>query len=145
MTRTLAVETLTRREFDCLSAVEALSRKGWPARIVDIARVLRVKPPSVVELVDRLCEKGMLERGPGGVRVSHGGAKGLQETHRSHRIFELMLTQMGMSPDAACRESKRVDRHPSRNLIRTVCAYLNHPQTCPHGEPIEPDPTCCRA
>ncbi len=139
------IEILTRREFDCLSAIESLSRKGWPARVVDIARVLHVKPPSIVELIDRLHEKGMLERGPGGVRVSRAGARGLLETHRSHRIFELMLTHMGMSPEVACKESKRVDRHPSRNFIRTVCAYLSHPQECPHGEPIEPDPSCCGA
>lgn len=126
-----------------MNTIELLTRNEWPARITDIAKSLRVKPPSVVELVDRLHEKGMLERGPGGIRISKSGTTGLREIHRSHRIFELMLTQMGMPLEVACRESKRVEGHSSRNVIKAICNYLGHPRVCPHGVPIEPDLTCC--
>ncbi len=138
------VNSLTSREFDCLVAVDWLCRDGWPARTVDLARVLRVKPPSVVELVSRLGAKRVLERGPAGVRLSETGSRELGEVRRSHRIFEMMLTRFGMSPEVACRESRKLDRHSSVPVVRAICTYLGHPRTCPHHRPIDPDPECCR-
>ena len=135
--------TLTKRETDCLLVVESLSQDRWPARIGEVAHRLNVSTPSAVELVDRLQSKRMLERGPGGVRLSRIGNAGLLGVHRAHRLFENMFTRMGMRPEAACRESGIMDRHLSREALKVVCRYLGHPKTCPHDLPIEPDPSCC--
>ncbi len=139
-----AVNCLTSREFDCLAAVNWLCREGWPPRTMDLARVLRVRPPSVVEIVRRLGGKGVLERGPVGVWLSEIGSSERGEVRRSHSIFEMMLTRFGMSPEVACRESRKLDRHSSVPVIRAICAYLSPPRTCPHQRPTDPDLECCR-
>lgn len=145
MTRaTSPTETLSTRELDCLIAVESLSQNGWPARTTDIAGALHVKAPSAVEIISRLHSKHLLERGPGGVRISRTGYKTLTEMHRSHRIVESLLTNLGMKPEIACRESKKIDRYVSKEVTRAFCSYLGHPTACPDHMPIEPDPKCCK-
>ncbi len=136
-------DNLTLREFDCLLAVESLSHEGWPARLIDIAEALHIRPPSAVELVNKLIAKKLLERGPSGIRLASLGTAELREMHRAHRLLEIMLLRIGMKPAAACVESKRIDRYSSRELVRALCKYLGHPATCPHNMPIEPDPRCC--
>ncbi len=138
------IDSLSPREIDCLIAIETLGQKGWPARTIDIARTLRVKPPSAVEIILRLQSKRLLEKGPGGVRVSPAGHTALNEMHRSHRILETMLANLGLSPDVACRESKKIDRYVSMEVTRAFCNYLGHPSACPDNMPIEPDPKCCK-
>ncbi len=136
-------EALTDREIDFLFAIESLAKGGWPARIVDIARLRGVSAPSAIEMVGRLRTRSVVEKGPGGIKVSSRGEKILSEIRRSHRILETILTRMGMNPDTACSESKSIDRHLSRGVTQTICAYLDHPKTCPDAMPIEPDPECC--
>ncbi len=134
---------LTQRELDCVLTVEALTSKGWPARITDIAGSLGVRAPSAIELVNKLVAKRLLERGPSGIRLAKLGTEELQEMHRSHRLLETMLLKIGMKPAAACVESRRIDRYSSDELVRAICKYLGHPATCPHKMPIAPDPRCC--
>lgn len=140
----LTTDSLSLRELDCLIAIESLSQKGWPARTSDIARMLRVKPPSAVEIILRLQSKRLLEKGPGGVRVSRIGHLTLREMHRSHRILESMFASLGLPADVACRESKKIDRYVSKEVTRAFCNYLGHPSACPDHMPIEPDPKCCK-
>ena len=141
---TAKTDSLSPRELDCLIAIESLSQKGWPARTSDIARTLRVKPPSAVELNLRLQSKRLLVKGPGGVRVSRIGLLTLREIHRSHRILEVMFANLGLAPDVACRESKKIDRYVSKEVTRAFCNYLGHPSSCPDQMPIAPDPQCCK-
>lgn len=144
MSRTLlATESLSQRELDCLIAVESLSDGGWPARTKDIAKTLHVRAPSAVEIIHRLQRKRFLEKGPGGVKVSSAGHRVLGEVHRSHRIMETMLTNMGVPPEVACRESKKIDRYVSKEVTRAFCNYLGHPKACPDNMPIQADPKCC--
>ncbi len=144
MSRTVpTVKLLSQRELDCLIAVESLSQAGWPARTTDIARGLLVKAPSAVEMISRLQSKHLLEKGPGGARVSQLGYRMLREVHRSHRIFETMLTNLGIKPELACRESKKIERYVSKEVTRAFCSYLGHPSSCPDHMPIDPDPKCC--
>ncbi len=143
MSRALATEALSQRELDCLVAVESLSDSGWPARTKDIAKTLQVRAPSAVEIIHRLQEKHFLEKGPGGVKVSFPGHRVLGEVHRSHRIMESMLANIGVPPEVACRESKKIDRYVSREVTRAFCNYLGHPKACPDNMPIQADPKCC--
>ena len=144
MTAVTMNASLNPREIDCLIAIESLSEKGWPARTSDIARILRVNPPSAVEIILRLQSKRLLEKGPGGVRVSRVGHVTLREMHRSHRILETMFANLGLTPDVACRESRKIDRYVSKEITRAFCNYLGHPSACPDHMPIEPDPKCCK-
>jgi DtxR family Mn-dependent transcriptional regulator len=137
------MKTLSQRELDCLMAIESLTKAGWPARTSEIAKTLHVKAPSAVEIIGRLHSKHLLEKGPGGAKISNQGYRMLGGVHRSHRILETMLANLGIPTNIACQESKKIDRYLSKEVTRAFCSYLGHPKTCPDNMPIQRDPKCC--
>ena len=51
---------LTRKEEDYLEVIYHLSKEKGYTRIRDISRILNVKPPSVVEMVRKLSDRGFI-------------------------------------------------------------------------------------
>jgi DtxR family Mn-dependent transcriptional regulator len=127
---------LSRRDIECMSAVERLTSGGWPARLKDISESLKVRPPTALQFLERLTRKSLLEKGPAGYRLTMEGTKALDRLRRAHRLFESLLSSTGVSAEEACRISSLVDRHLDEGTASLLCARLSHPRRCPHGMPI---------
>jgi putative ABC transport system ATP-binding protein len=62
---------------------------------------------------------------------------------RRQRLAEtLFLTTLRMDARATAREACRFEHVLSREATDSICAFLGHPRTCPHGAEI-PRGSCC--
>ncbi|MGH9429941.1 MAG: metal-dependent transcriptional regulator [Terriglobia bacterium] len=62
---------------------------------------------------------------------------------RRHRLAErLFFETFGMGEEALHENACKVEPLWTPAVTNQVCTFLNHPQTCPHGDPI-PRGACC--
>jgi DtxR family Mn-dependent transcriptional regulator len=63
---------------------------------------------------------------------------------RRHRLAERLLHDvLDMGADQVEEDACRFEHILSPDATESICTFLGHPQTCPHGRPIPPGP-CCR-
>lgn len=130
------IQGLTHREADCLKALARLTQAGWPAKLVDVAAELKIKPPSALELLERLRKRKLAVRGPTGYMLSYEGALVISRFNRIHRIFEVMFERAGIPIEKACLFSESLGVNLADEALDAICKTLNHPKRCPHGNPI---------
>jgi DtxR family Mn-dependent transcriptional regulator len=65
---------------------------------------------------------------------------------RRHRLGEtLFTTVLEIKDDSAVNRTACVLEHVlGDGMTDSICAFLGHPKSCPHGKPIPPGP-CCRS
>ncbi len=127
---------LSRRDYDCIESVYALSSGGWSARVKDVAARMKVAPPTAVEFLDKLMGMALVEKGPSGYRLSEKGSERLNEATRTHRLLETLLARTGIPLEDACRISSSLGGPLDEATNEKLCAHLSHPNACPHGRPI---------
>jgi DtxR family Mn-dependent transcriptional regulator len=127
---------MTPRELECLRAIERLTRAGWPAKLASIAAELGVRPPTALELMERLRSRGLVLKGPTGYRLSDQGASFALQLSRAHRLLEVIFEKAGLPAEKACQYSSRMDAQLPDEALDALCRLLNHPRRCPHGNPI---------
>ena len=128
-----------------LKAISLLREAGEaPARVNSIARVLGVKPPSVVGMLTKLKAEGLVRRfDEKGVGLTSRGARQARRLLRNCRLVEVFMHDaLGIKVDdrVACNLEHRL----TETFTDGLCGLLHHPRTCPHGKPI-PKGKCCKA
>ena len=111
---------------------ELIEGKGY-ARVVDIARSLRIRQASVTQMVQRLDEGGFVryERYRGLVLTSKG--KGVARAiRRRHRVLEQFFQLLGVDKTTAQRGLEGIEHHLSLASVRRIEALVQflkkHPQ-----------------
>ena len=121
-----------------LKTASELAVAGELAPISALAERLGVSTVSATEMVHRLGEKGLLDHTPyKGVALTEDGRRRAQRVIRRHRLWECFLVDHLNLPwekvhDYACRLEHATDTA----VTEALSTFLNHPQTCPHGNPI---------
>lgn len=94
-------------------------------------------------LIARLQDLGLLEVQRSEVALTSRGMNRARDIVRRRRLAERLLT------DTFAIAEKEADSHAckfehiiSPELDQRICTFLNHPKTCPHGNPI-PRGSCC--
>lgn len=97
---------LTKSNEDYLETMYNLERSKGEIRVKDIARKLGVKPPSVVEAVQKLSDNELVsyER-YGNINLSKKGVKVAKCVINKHLILKNFLTQIGIDNDTAEEEA----------------------------------------
>lgn len=63
---------------------------------------------------------------------------------RRHRLAERLFTDVfDLSKDVIHEDACKMEHVLSEELTDSVCTFLGHPPTCPHGKPI-PQGDCCK-
>ena len=127
---------VSRRELDCVEAVYSLSSGGWPARVKDVAGIMSVTSPTVIQFLGKLIETGLVEKGPSGYKLTESGIEYLDGATREHRIFETLLVRNGIPLEDACKVSSSLTGTMGEAALEALCAHMSHPDKCPHGRPI---------
>jgi Mn-dependent DtxR family transcriptional regulator len=133
-----ALEKLSRRQVEALSAVrvgETLP-KGVPLRV--IAKALRVSSPSALDHLTALEELKLVERYRGKSRLTKRGTACLAEYQRHHRVAESLFQRAGLTPQETCHAAREIDLALSHETVDQICRAEGHPKVCPHGAPIDP-------
>ena len=98
--------TLYRKRFeDYLEAIYRLQSKGRVVRVRDLARMLKVKPPSVVEQLRKLSQQGLIlyERREY-IRLTEKGEKVAKEILERHEALRRFLRDVLMVPEDVAEE-----------------------------------------
>lgn len=113
-----------------------------PARTSEIAHILGVAPPSVVDMLKKLeREKYVIYKTRKGVKLSKKGERLGRQVMRNHRLAEVLMRKtlkIVVDEVTACG----VEHHMSEQFANALCTMLKHPKTCPHGKKIPPGECC---
>jgi len=122
-----------------LEAICRIQDRRAQATPTELGHELRVAPPSVLGMLRRLEEQGLVTyaRQTGALLTERGQACA-DTLRRRHRLAERLLTDLLGMPwdrahDIACRFEHVIDDEVEPYLADA----LHHPTTCPHGNPLD--------
>lgn len=112
---------ITKSNEDYLETMYNLERSKGKIRVKDIARKLGVKPPSVVEAVQKLSDNELVsyER-YGNINLSKEGIKVAKCVINKHFILKNFLTQIGIDKDTAEEEACALEHVLSISTINKL-------------------------
>jgi DtxR family Mn-dependent transcriptional regulator len=113
-----------------------------------IAAALGVLPGTVTSMLKTLDESNLATYTPyEGVRLTPPGRALALRVLRRHRLIEQFLSQtLKLNWDEVHEEAEHMEHAVSDALVDRIDAYLGHPTTDPHGDPIpQPDGTMAAA
>ncbi|MFB6157823.1 MAG: metal-dependent transcriptional regulator [Haloferacaceae archaeon] len=124
---------------DYVKAIYELQRtEGAPVSTSDVAERLDRSGASVTSMLDKLEERGLVEREKyKGAELTAEGETVALEVIRHHRLLESYLTEhLDYSWSEVHDEAERLEHHISEEFERRVAEALGHPTSDPHGDPI---------
>jgi DtxR family Mn-dependent transcriptional regulator len=103
-----------------------------------LAERFRVSAPTVTETLKRMVRDGLVTMDDRRqVTLTPRGIELAEAVLRRHRLTERFLVDMlGMQWHQVHEEACRLEHHISGAVEARVVAALDHPITCPHGNPI---------
>ena len=103
-----------------------------------IAAALNVTPPTVTTTMEKLHDRGLVEREAyKGVRLTNEGEIVALEVLRHHRLIELFLTEhLDYDWTEVHDEADRLEHHISEKFEERLVVLLDDPDIDPHGAPI---------
>ena len=103
-----------------------------------ISAALGVLPGTVTSMLKTLDESNLATYTPyEGVRLTQSGRGLALRVLRRHRLIEQFLSQtLNLSWDEVHEEAEHMEHAVSDWLVDRIDAYLGHPSTDPHGDPI---------
>lgn len=130
---------LSYAEENYLKAIYHLSDGGVsPVSTNNIAEFMDNKPASVTDMLKKLSAKDLLlYQKYRGVNISNEGKKIALQIIRKHRLWEVFLVEkLKFNWDQIHEVAEELEHIKSPLLIQRLDAFLDHPKTDPHGEPI---------
>ena len=130
-----SLPSLTPSEEEYLESI--YRREDGLVKVKELARHLGVKDPSVVEMLKKLKEKGLVTYDRTGVKLTKRGKRGAVRVVRRHELAERLLSDVFKHDlpgihEHACEFEHILDD----GLTDKIDHMLGKPSTCPHGDPI---------
>jgi len=121
-----------------LEQIYRLSKEQEEVTTSDVARSLKVAPASVTGMLKRLAERGLIHHEKyHGITLSEHGREIALATIRRHGLLERLLVDVLDLPwHLADEEAGRLEHYITPEVEERLQKFLGHPQTCPHGQPI---------
>jgi DtxR family Mn-dependent transcriptional regulator len=129
---------LTPSEEEYLEAIYMYRQKtDGRVKVSELSKSLRVKAPSVVQMLRKLREKGLVDYERSGVELTKNGEKQAFRVVRRHELAERLLSdvfghELPKVHEQACKFEHVLDDELANKLDEA----LGKPTTCPHGSPI---------
>lgn len=123
---------------DYLGAIYILQREGLAVIGARVADHVGVSPATMTGTIKRLTREGYVQVKAG--KQIHLTPKGLEVAEgilRRHLLTERLLTDvLGLDWGKAHQEAHRLEHAISPEVEHRLAQLLNHPTTCPHGNPL---------
>jgi DtxR family transcriptional regulator, iron-dependent repressor len=133
-------EHATPAEEEYLQIIYWLMEAELPITGANVARAMRLSPPTVHEMVGRLEHDGYVTRADDkSLRFTDEGLKQAEAIVGRHRLIERFLTDVvGIAWDDVHEEAERLEHAMSPAFEEWMIRSVGDAKTCPHGHPIEP-------
>jgi DtxR family transcriptional regulator, Mn-dependent transcriptional regulator len=100
--------------------------------------------PETELLVEILINQGLAVIADDNILLTEKGRKTAKGLIRRQRLAERLFSDVfEMSEDSVLDDACKMEHILSEELTESVCTFLGHPPTCPHGKPI-PRGECCK-
>lgn len=114
------------------------SRGGAPLSGAELARRMGVSPQATSEMLHRLAGAGLVIGEVRHVALTPEGGRVADGIFRRHALAEWLLTTvLGISWAESDTEAVRLQACISPRVEAALDELLGHPETCPHGNPID--------
>ena len=132
----MATPTVENYVKEIFMAQQALGDQAVP--MGQVARALNVVPGTATVMVKSLAQTGLVDYEPRrGVRVTRKGRSLALRMLRRHRLVELFLVEkLGLDWGEIHDEAEQLEHAISERVLERLDAFLGHPKTDPHGDPI---------
>jgi DtxR family Mn-dependent transcriptional regulator len=115
------------------------AKEGPPTLAVRVADMLGVSRASAGEMLKRLEEEGLIERGEQKEAIlTPKGREEAERVVRKHRIIERLLTDfMGYTAAESHVHADELGDTFTDDMIERIAEKLGNPDRCPHGWPVD--------
>jgi DtxR family Mn-dependent transcriptional regulator len=127
---------VSKREEEYLETMYILHRNKGVIRVKDIAKLMNVKPPSVVDALKKLAEKGLVEYEKyDRILLTEEGRKIAEDIYSKHVFLTEFFTDiLGIPPEIAEHDACQFEHYVSKvtvqrmkefaKFIREQCPYV---------------------
>jgi DtxR family Mn-dependent transcriptional regulator len=126
-----------------LKAIWYIRERGKEVKVSSIANLLKIKQPSVVQMLHKLNDANLLDYKKGNiVEMTAKGERIGKQMIRNTRLLEALMKnalKMEVDEEMVCG----IEHHMKNIFTDALCTLLKHPRKCPHGHPI-PLGKCCK-
>ncbi|MHB8881682.1 MAG: metal-dependent transcriptional regulator [Thermodesulfovibrionales bacterium] len=100
--------------------------------------------PDNILLLTTLLDEGLILAENDTVKLTPKGQTAAKGLIRRQRLAERLFTDVFEMPDnTVLDDACKMEHILSEELTESVCTFLGHPPTCPHGKPV-PRGECCK-
>ena len=133
-------EHATPAEEEYLQIIYWLMEAQLPITGANIARAMRLAPPTVHEMLGRLEHDGYVTREEDrSLRFTDNGLEQAEAIVGRHRLIERFLTDVvGIAWDDVHEEAEKLEHAMSPAFEKWMISSVGDAKTCPHGHPITP-------
>jgi DtxR family Mn-dependent transcriptional regulator len=133
-------EHATPAEEEYLQIIYWLMEAQLPITGANIARAMRLAPPTVHEMLGRLEQDGYVAREEDrSLRFTDNGLEQAEAIVGRHRLIERFLTDVvGIAWDDVHEEAEKLEHAMSPAFEKWMISSVGDAKTCPHGHPITP-------
>lgn len=113
--------SLTQQAY--MEVIGDMERRHGHAHVTELARELGVSKPSVVQMLRRLADSGVVKAGRE-ITLSETGKRTVRELGSRQALLEdFMVRDLGMDPKAAAKEACRMEHIVSAAFLRGLRAF----------------------
>jgi len=126
---------ISKREEEYLEAMYILHKNKGIIRVKDIARRLKVKPPSVVDALKKLSEKGLIQYEKyDRILLTDEGKEIAEKVYSKHKLLmNFFIEILGIPPDIAEEDACQFEHHIhdiTAQRMREFAKYIQ--EQCPY-------------
>lgn len=123
---------------DYLGVIYTLERDGDPVIGARLAEWMEVSPPTVTATVKRMIRDGWVTMDHAKeIHLTPAGRDAAQSVLRRHMLAELLLARVLDVPwSQVHQEADAMEHTLSPETVERLAAKLDHPEICPHGNPL---------
>jgi len=126
-----------------LKAIWHIKERGEDVKISTIAKMLKVRQPSVVQMLKKLNSQNLVNYNKAGVKLTETGQAVGTNMMRNSRLLEVLMEttlKVEIDEEMVCG----IEHHMKKQFTDALCTMLKHPRTCPHDREI-PMGQCCKS
>jgi len=129
--------TRSKREEEYLEAMYILMERKGIIRIKDLAKILKIKPSSVVEYLDRLRRKGLVHYEKHElITLTDKGLKIAKEIYKRHvALKEFLMLLLKIPEDIAEEDACYIEHKIHEITLDRIIKFIRFIKECPKGFP----------
>lgn len=120
-----------------LETIYRLIEKGEKVTTTNISKLLKISPPSVTEMLQRMEKDGYLEYTPyRDITLTKKGREIGRGILKRHRILERFLERIGLQRQRIHEEACKLEHAISDDVEKAIDRNINYPEKSPTGMQI---------